>query len=376
MGSLADMLLERQMFAWIRAIYLPIAFHADENFELLSTWVQINFALNRTVNIWNGRTLVNNTQQFRLSSTYGLPVTGNRTLGIDVHGLMNLLCIPRQLRRDNAYGLRLLKVVDRTTVTTVPLSKTYSSDWDISWLTVSRANFGLDLQWRPAPKQSNWFWQWFGRLATHLLGLIPVIGPFLAIGFPIAWALITDPDNVYQIFRETFPLVDLTDHMVRRLRDSAMETRKYLPDGWDELTLPQARSSRRLIASRPKSLEEIGPSVAFMVAEEILSKSATNEWRTDQPDDQDELGEAAPITPPIEEIAGTETETETALEKNDNSDQKPATTIPIGKSGYSDENIGPVETNPPHDENLDPNDPLRDAGDNSEQDKKPHKTTK
>lgn len=311
-----DLLLGRQMFAWIRAIYLPIAFHADENHQVLSTWVQINFALNRTVNIWNGRAVVNPTQQFRLSSTYGLPVTSNRTLGIDVHGLMHLLYIPHQLRRDNAYGLRLLKVVDRTTVTTVRLTTNFSFEYDISWLTVARANFGLHLQWKPAPKQSNWFWAWFGRLATHLVGLIPVIGPFLAIGFPIAWALITDPDNAYRIFKETFPLVDLTDHMVRELRRSAMETRQYLPDGWDELTLPQQSSSRRLIESKPKSLEEIGRGTAFLITEEILSRNATNAWRNDPSDDQDDLDETVFHTP-IEENDGTIAETDTAIEKRE-----------------------------------------------------------
>lgn len=135
-----------------------------------------------------------------------MPVTSNRTLGIDVYGLMHLLCIPRQLRRDNAFGLRLLKAIDRTTVVTARLDGNYSADYDISWLTVARANFGLDLQWKPAPEQSNWFWEWFGRLATVVLGMIPVIGPFLAVGFPIAWAVITDPDNVYTIFKETCSL--------------------------------------------------------------------------------------------------------------------------------------------------------------------------
>ena len=282
------------MFAWIRSIYLPIAFHADENHRPLSTWVQINFALNRTVNIWNGR-LVNNTQHFRLSSTYGLPVTSNRTLGIDVHRLMHLLYLPRQLRRNNAYGLRFLKVVDRTMVTTVQLSTNYSSDYDISWPTVARANFGLDLQWKPVPKQSNWFWERFGRIATHLVGLTPVIGPFLAIGFPIAWAFIADPDNAYNIFKKTFLLIDLTDRMVRELWHSAVETRKYLPDEWKELTFPRVSQSHRLIESKPKSLEEIGRNAAFIIAEETLAKSFINVWRNDLSDKQNELDKNVPL---------------------------------------------------------------------------------
>lgn len=92
--------------------------------------------------------------------------------------------------------------------------------------------------------------------------------------------------------KKRVPFIDLTDQMVRRLTDSAVETRQYLPDGWEELYLPQVRSSpRRPIESKAKSLAEIGRSTAFLIAEDILSNSATNSWRNDSLDPQNKPDE-------------------------------------------------------------------------------------
>ena len=140
-----------------------------------------------------------------------------------------------------------------------------------------------------------------------------------------------------------------------------MEMRKYLPDGWDELTLPQSRSSRHLIESKPKSLKEIGQITAFIIAEEILSKSATNAWRYKLPDDQNDLDETVSHAP-IEERNDNIIETNPAIEeKNDASIQKP--TCRAETSGSSDEMTVSC------DENFDPNVLPEDSGVEPENDR-------
>ncbi|APA13765.1 hypothetical protein sscle_11g085350 [Sclerotinia sclerotiorum 1980 UF-70] len=272
------------MVAHIRAIYLPLSYYASESNQNLCCFVQINFAQNRTVAVWRGG---NSMVTHAMNITTGLGVHHGHTIGLNVHELLKLLALPRQLRKQNPYAARLIKIVPNNSVATQNIRNvtTYRHEYDVEWLTVAKANFGLDLQWKPA-QRSSWLNDFFRDVLTNLISMIPVAGPFLAILFPVAWTLVVDPDSAWDMLRDLVPGINLTDQMVRALLLSLDETKEYLPDGWELIAMPQQPKSVAMIkpkATNPgptkeEALTEDGANetivgLAFCIAEDILAKS-------------------------------------------------------------------------------------------------------
>ncbi|RYP68637.1 hypothetical protein DL769_005474 [Monosporascus sp. CRB-8-3] len=113
----------------------------------------------------------------------GLPVKSGRTLGMDIYSFVQLLSLPRQLRKGSPFQSRLLKLAPCTAVKTIPVNFRYSDSYDFRWPTVANANFGVDVQWRPA-----------------------------------------EPSDSFQDYRGG--------------EQEAVETRKFLPNNWQKLDLP------------------------------------------------------------------------------------------------------------------------------------------
>ncbi|QSZ32784.1 hypothetical protein DSL72_002363 [Monilinia vaccinii-corymbosi] len=274
------------MVAHIRAVYFPLSFYASEANENLCCFVQLNFAQNRVVAVWRGG---NSMVTHPMNITTGLGIWQGHTIGINVYELLKLLALPRQLRKENPYSARLIKIVPNGNIRTQNITNvtTYRHQYDVEWLTVARANFGLDLQWKPA-QRSTWLNDFFRDVLTNLVSMIPVAGPFLAILFPVAWTLIVDPDSAWDVLRDLVPAVNLTDQMVRALLNSLEETKEYLPAGWDHIALPQQPKSVAVIRSKasnnPGPVEKQEPfteevvketisGLAFCIAEDILANS-------------------------------------------------------------------------------------------------------
>lgn len=287
------------MLACIRAIYFPLAYTADENHPQLCGWIQVNFAQSRVVTIWAGG---GGWMIQPLDSTYGLGVHRNRMIGFDVYGLIQLLSLPRQLRRDNPYAARLIRTVRREDIQTVWLWSTWSAANDLDWTQVANANFGLDLQWKPA-QRGTWLGNFIRNVITAGLGMIPVAGPFLAILFPVAWTLIVDPDSAYDLLRDLAPGVDLTDRIIRTILDSINETKEYLPDGWERLALPAQQASSGVQSTDSNEqvvpLEDLGKSLAFIIAEATLANSGRAPVE-DEPTDESEESVVEVTNPPTD----------------------------------------------------------------------------
>jgi hypothetical protein len=71
----------------------------------------------------------------------------------------------------------------------------------------------------------------------------------------VGWALILDPDSALDVLREMAPGVDLICHL-QELKAEANETKKFLPEGWEELKLSTPK--RILKTTRGIKLEESG----------------------------------------------------------------------------------------------------------------------
>jgi hypothetical protein len=278
------------MLGYIRAIYLPVAQSTDKDYQHISTWVQINFALDRVVKIWRGGESFDGHQCNR---TFGLRVCRGYTVGINVYGLLQLLNLPRQLRKANAYNSKMIKIVPNSGIRTVHVATSYTDNYDFDWTAIAKANFGLELQWKPTQK-STWLANFLQNVLTIALGLIPVVGPILAVAFPLGWTALTDPDSFFDQLKTLVPAVDLTDQLVKQIKKDIEETKALIPSGWDQAAHPMQSEilpEGAAVQDAPPSLdlEEIGRSLSFIMAGETLEASGGKYPDIDQREDEGEV---------------------------------------------------------------------------------------
>ncbi|KAL4790900.1 hypothetical protein BDV19DRAFT_381980 [Aspergillus venezuelensis] len=162
--------------ACIRGIYIQIAHQASEDYPEICTFLQVNFALQRLVNVLTHPAL---------DPTLGLAPDGMRTMAINIRQLVNLLSLPRQLRGHNGPAQEFR-----------------------DWTAIASANYGLAIQWKP-PQQTTSFADFIEITLTIAVGFIPVVGPLAAVCFPLAWTAIADPGAFEGTLRELIPVADL-----------------------------------------------------------------------------------------------------------------------------------------------------------------------
>ncbi|KZF20251.1 hypothetical protein L228DRAFT_249930 [Xylona heveae TC161] len=278
------------LLAGIRAIYIPLAHRASEDYDQICTFLHISFTHTGEVRIWSqGDQFLS----FTCNTTDGLGVRRDHTIGINMYGLMNLLSLPRQLRNETAFTSKLVRVVPSTEVQTRALGPTYWNDHDFDWVMVAGANYGLSLQWAPH-QPTTWFQNFFGNVMTIAIGFIPIVGPVLSVSFSFAWTALTDPDSFLDAIRNEYPALDLTLYIIERIKNDAAATAAYLPPGWDQVGQPLqipftevaklgAKEQKRHGVA-PVNLDEIGPSVTFLLAKEILEHTAHSPAALETPD--------------------------------------------------------------------------------------------
>ncbi|KAF7594180.1 hypothetical protein BBP40_010029 [Aspergillus hancockii] len=226
----------------IRAIYIPVAHQASEDHPELCSFVHVNFAAaNCSVKmLHHGGSRSKPTTTWKpvtLRKTHGLPDWSNLTVGININGLVNLLSLPRQLRAQNAFTSKNVIIIDHDLVASPKVERSFKDNTDFDWAKVASANYSLSIQWTPAPKKQDWLENFVKNSLTIAVGFIPGIGPIAAIAFPLVWTAIADPDSFIDTWRNLCPGVDLQLKLLEAIKDSAKETREYLPDGWENTAL-------------------------------------------------------------------------------------------------------------------------------------------
>ena len=257
-----------QCLAYIRAIYLPVAHAVSEEHPDLCSFVQINFALNRTVKFWYGE---GKFDDVKTDAVLGLPVNVQRTLALNPYKIIQLLTLPRQLRRDNCYNLKLLKLQQGISLQPHPqTSKSYHNGPDVAWTTIANGNFGLDLTWKP-PNKSTWEENFIKNVLYIGVGFVPGAGPILQVMFSVGWQLIIqeDAEAAYSALKDAIPHIDLYDKMIRDLHKSAQETREFLPDGWEGLGL-QTKTAAAPFETKPKPIEAMDAMLPMLLQKEVL----------------------------------------------------------------------------------------------------------
>ncbi|KAE8353395.1 hypothetical protein BDV28DRAFT_164978 [Aspergillus coremiiformis] len=232
-----------ERLANIRGIYIPVAHQASEDHPELCTFVHVNFAAADTgVKMFHhlGNSPMNPATAWKwvtLKKTLGLQHWSNLTVGININGLVNLLSLPRQLRAQNAFTSKNIIIIDGRMVKSPKVERSYNDSTDFDWAKVASANFGLSIQWKPAPEKKDWLENFVKNSLTIAVGFIPGIGPLAAIAFPLVWTAIADPDSFIDTWRNLCPGVDLQLKLLEAIKDSAKQTREYLPDGWEKTAL-------------------------------------------------------------------------------------------------------------------------------------------
>ncbi|KAH6713512.1 hypothetical protein BKA61DRAFT_484663 [Leptodontidium sp. MPI-SDFR-AT-0119] len=236
------------LLTYIRGIYIQVCHTANKDYPEISTWIQINFALDRTVRIWNGTDFVEITTHV----TDGLGIRRDQTLGLNIYGIIQLLSLPRQLRKSNVYDAKLVMIVNKDEISKSVMNwvTSYGHDriTDFDYARIIKANCGLDPQWKPAGK-STWLLDFIKNTIGAFLDFVPIIGPLLQTAFAVGRALVLDPDSAFDILKEMAPGVDLADRIIKDIKGSAEETREYLPDRWDKIKfVPPPKAIRDVTA--------------------------------------------------------------------------------------------------------------------------------
>lgn len=254
----------------------------------------MNFALSRTLKVWHGE---GHFAEIKTDKVLGLKKNSDRTLALDVAGLIELLTLPRQLRRDNCYNLKLIQLRQGISlVTPTEVAKSFSDSGDKNWIDVAKGNFGLDLMWQP-PQKSTWQENFIRNVLTIAIGFIPVTGPFLQILFSVGWTLVSEenPAAAFALLKNMCPGIDITDKMIEELKKSAAETRKFLPDGWEALNL-QLQQKTVDANMTPKPIEKMDAMLPMLLQKEVLDATGNNPDK-EQSKGSDDPGETIADTP-------------------------------------------------------------------------------
>ncbi|KAL6712891.1 hypothetical protein ACLMJK_009603 [Lecanora helva] len=269
--------------AHIRAVYFPVNFSVDKDHPDLCSYVQVSFAMERKI-----RTLKEDGgwREIWTHKSLGLRSDAFWSVGFDVTGLIELLSLPRQLRKDNCYNLGLIKSVLGGQIKSVSVSKTFGSGPDISWADMANANYGLDLTWKPCEK-SSWMENYLRNVLTIATGFVPVVGALVQVVFSVGWELISqeDPQAAYELLKNLAPGIDLTDKIISELIRTAKDTQRFLPDGWDKMGLDFKKQEARSDNLAPRPIEEdMDKKMPMLLQGEILASTGT---KNDDPKDEE-----------------------------------------------------------------------------------------
>lgn len=221
----------------VRAVYFPLAYQCDENFQDLCSYLMIDFRMRESID-FSGTT-------FECSSTHGLTKDNwFWTVGFDLQGLYGYLALPHQLRNPD-FGLyeartdgdELIWIRWNTDIGDTKSETKVNFDREMDLAKVVSANLGVDLVWTPY-EFSSWAVELFTSLTEFALGFIPVVGPLLAVDFTITVTALTDPD-----FFESDDVLGLGVDVLGAILDSASQSKKFMSEGF-HFAKPEGVKSR------------------------------------------------------------------------------------------------------------------------------------
>ena len=112
-----------------------------------------------------------------------------------------------------------------------------------NWTKVAGENQGLTIEWGKGNYKDPWFIAFFKDAMTFAIGWIPLIGPFLAAGWSIAFTAIQDPDNLMDTIRSAIPSVRLTEGLIEEFKKAKVLVNNAVEDVEGAVKSEKARKS-------------------------------------------------------------------------------------------------------------------------------------
>ncbi|KAF9884304.1 hypothetical protein FE257_001882 [Aspergillus nanangensis] len=168
------------------------------------------------------------TAQLACHETFGLVPNGKRALGLNMSKLVTTLMVPRAFRKDDALEAKAVVLVDSTLIPLVGLQQTLSDKCMADWAKITGATQGLVIEWGKGDWKTPWFINFYKNAMTFAIGWIPVIGPFLAAGWSIAFTAIADPDGFMDQLKVAIPSVELTMGLLEEFQKIGKQTSEVM----------------------------------------------------------------------------------------------------------------------------------------------------
>lgn len=224
--------LTDQLLAHVRAIYIPIAHKSSEKCPDLCTYVHVRFnslkdfeleyhqdkTPDKQAHLYDFEKAAVSKKKIVCDKTTGIGPDGTLAIGLNVTKLVTALAIPRHLRKADAFSSGGIVAVDSSLIPLVGVQQTLDDHCMVDWTTVAGENQGLTIEWGKGSYEGPWFIAWFRDSMTFAIGWVPLIGPFLAIGWSVAFTAIQDPDNLMNTLRSAIPGVRLTEGLIEEFK--------------------------------------------------------------------------------------------------------------------------------------------------------------
>ncbi|KAJ5646933.1 hypothetical protein N7490_003305 [Penicillium lividum] len=166
-------------------------------------------------------------------TTFGLDVDEKTALAINPAKLVTTLIVPRDFRKLDAFTSNAVMLVDSSLIPVAPLQQKLSSQCIADWAVVMGANQGLSIEWKKRDYKGHWFVSYFKNAIYFAIGYVPLAGPFLAIGWNVAYTALVQPDEFLEELREQIPSVELIEGFVSEIKKMAQDSEELLQDGID-----------------------------------------------------------------------------------------------------------------------------------------------
>lgn len=204
---------------------------SNPDYPELCTFVHVNFALEKTVNIFHDFGNETRPVQFTMDKSTGIHIDHEWAIAISVPGLVKLLEIPLEFRKGNVYSTKNIMMVKSSELQTkYRIDRHYSDDTDLAFEKVLSSNVGIDLQ--PILNAPEFWWKTFIRNSTTIaLGFIPIVGPIAAASFQLIWMAVDEPENLIRELRNQMQTVDLTMGLIDELKRDLKEMKGNIAKG-------------------------------------------------------------------------------------------------------------------------------------------------
>ncbi|KAJ5803269.1 uncharacterized protein N7503_005719 [Penicillium pulvis] len=207
----------------IRAIYIPVSYMASEKSQDLCTYLHVRFnnmadielqyhkdeTPGKFAEIFDFEPVDETTTTLTCHQEFGIENDVKTALGINVTKLVTTLIVPRQLRKQDAFSSGAIILVDSSLIPTK----------------VASANHGLSVKWTVGNHKPHWLLNYLKNALVIVSGLVPVVGPILAMGAALGMEAIINPDEFMDELREQIPSVELAEGIIAEFKKLAGESK-------------------------------------------------------------------------------------------------------------------------------------------------------